>query len=116
MLFHLLTAATENLTDAGMVGAAGYAVVFVGIALLIAVMVITSKIMQRKKPEEEAAPAAAPEAPAAPVAPGSAGKLKLYDTDPKTAAMIMAIVPIKWANQLMSCASFPSRRLRTNEI
>ena len=62
MLFHLLTAATEapvveNLTDAGMVGAAGYAVVFVGIALLIAVMVITSKIMQRKKPEEEAAPA-----------------------------------------------------------
>ena len=100
MLFHLLTAATEapvveNLTDAGMVGAAGYAVVFVGIALLIAVMVITSKIMQRKKPEEEAAPAAAPEAPAAPVAPGSAGKLKLYDTDPKTAAMIMAIVADK---------------------
>ena len=100
MLFHLLTAATEapvveNLTDAGMVGAAGYAVVFVGIALLIAVMVITSKIMQRKKPEEEAAPAAAPEAPAAPVAPGSAGKLKLYDTDPKTVAMIMAIVADK---------------------
>ena len=44
-----------------------------------------------------AAPAAAPAAPAAPApeapaAPGSAGELKLYDTDPKDAAMIMAIV------------------------
>ena len=46
-----------------------------------------------------AAPAAAPvaAAPAAPVpAPGSAGQLKLYDVEPKTAAMIMAIV----ANQM----------------
>ena len=46
-----------------------------------------------------AAPVAAPvaAAPAATeVAPGTAGKLKLYDTPPKTAAMIMAIV----ANQM----------------
>jgi hypothetical protein len=28
----------------------------------------------------------------APLAPGSAGELKLYDTPPKTAAMLMAIV------------------------
>ena len=44
------------------------------------------------------APTPAPAAPVAaeqPVAPGSAGKLKLYDTDPKTAAMIMAIVADK---------------------
>ena len=27
--------------------------------------------------------------------PGTAGKLKLYDTDPKTAAMLMAIVADK---------------------
>ena len=40
-------------------------------------------------PAAPAAPAPAPEAPAA---PGSAGELKLYDTDPKDAAMIMAIV------------------------
>lgn len=38
-------------------------------------------------PAESAAPA-----PEAPAAPGSAGELKLYDTDPKDAAMIMAIV------------------------
>ena len=55
----------------------------------------------RKRPAQEeavaapapAAAAAAPvAAPAAPLAPGSAGKMKLYDTPPKTAAMIMAIV------------------------
>ena len=39
-----------------------------------------------------AAPAVAEETSAAPVAPGSAGRLKLYDTPPKTAAMVMAIV------------------------
>ena len=41
--------------------------------------------------------AAAPAAPAAdaPTAPGSAGKLKLHDVEPKTAAMIMAIVADK---------------------
>ena len=37
--------------------------------------------------------AAAPAAAAAPVvAPGTAGQLKLHDVEPKTAAMIMAIV------------------------
>ena len=41
--------------------------------------------------EYEAYKPAAP-APEAPAAPGSAGELKLYDTDPKDAAMIMAIV------------------------
>ena len=29
------------------------------------------------------------------ISPGTAGKLKLYDTDPKTAAMLMAIVADK---------------------
>jgi glutaconyl-CoA decarboxylase len=50
-----------------------------------------------------AAPAVAPvaAAPAATeVAPGTAGKLKLYDTPPKTAAMIMAIVADKMGKPL----------------
>ena len=49
----------------------------------------------RKRPAEGevAVAAAAPvAAPAQPLAPGSAGQLKLYDTPPKAAAMIMAIV------------------------
>jgi hypothetical protein len=43
-------------------------------------------------PVEPVAPVAAEPAVAAPTAPGSAGGVKLYDVEPKTAAMIMAIV------------------------
>ena len=48
---------------------------------------------------EAIAPAAASTAPAA-TAPGSAGKLKLYDVEPKTAAMLMAIVADKMGKPL----------------
>ena len=76
----------------------GYAVVFFGIVLLMIVMLIMGKIFIAKAAKEKAAapaPAPAAAAPAAPEAPGSAGELKLYDTDPKTAAMVMAIVADK---------------------
>ncbi len=78
----------------------GYLVVFVGLSLLMAVIVIVGKIMVAKMkkpaavPAEAAAQAAAPEAPKQ-LAPGSAGDVKLYDTDPRDAAMIMAIVADK---------------------
>ena len=59
----------------------------------------------RKRKEETvvSAPVAEPAvavAAAAPLAPGSAGKLKLYDTPPKTAAMLMAIVANKMGKPL----------------
>ena len=75
----------------------GYCVVFFGLVLLMCVVLVMGKIMTRKKAVPAAAaaeaPAAAP-APAvkAPPAPGSAGEFKLYNTDPKDAAMVMAIV------------------------
>ena len=47
-----------------------------------------------------AAPVAAAPAAVTDAAPGSAGKLKLYDTPPKTAAMIMAIVADKMGKPL----------------
>ena len=78
----------------------GYLVVFIGLSLLMAVIVIVGKIMvaKAKKPAAETAEApakaAAPEAPKQ-LAPGSAGDVKLYDTDPRDAAMIMAIVADK---------------------
>ena len=89
----------ESVGDAGLAAVTGYAVVFLGIVLLMFVVIIMGKIMQatQKKaaPAPAAAPAAAPVAADAPTAPGSAGKLKMYDTDPKTAAMLMAIVADK---------------------
>ena len=86
-----------SIGDAGIVTLLGYAVVFIGLILLMAMMMIMGAIMvSRAKKAAAAAPAAAavPAAPAAPKAPapGSAGELKLYDTDPRDAAMVMAIV------------------------
>ena len=104
---------SSTLTDIGFVDAAvvallGYAVVFFGLILLMAVVIIMGKIFiaQEKKvaarsDAAKAAIAAVPEAPAAaPAAPGTAGKLKLYDVEPKTAAMLMAIVADKMGKPL----------------
>ena len=73
--------------DAALTALLGYLVVFFGLILL-------GKIMVSRANKAKAAVPAAPAAPApeAPAAPGSAGELKLYDTDPRDAAMIMAIV------------------------
>ena len=79
----------------------GYLVVFIGLSLLMIVIVIVGKIMvaklkAAKAPAEAPAPvAAAPAVKALPAAPGTAGEVKIYDTDPRDAAMIMAIVADK---------------------
>lgn len=79
----------------------GYAVVFTGLFLLLAVVAIMGAIFKslaKKKAEKAAAPAeGAPEAAPveAPTAPGTAGEIKLFDVPDKDAAMIMAIVADK---------------------
>ena len=111
----MLTATAPDLVNisilnAGIVAVLGYAVVFFGLILLMLVVMVMGKVFiaQDKKAAEKAAAAKAamhtdadPAAAAAPAvaevaAPGTAGQLKLYDTPPKTAAIIMAIV----ANQM----------------
>ena len=77
--------------DAALTALLGYLVVFFGLVLLMVVVIIMGKIMVSRANKSKAAAPAAPAESAAP-APGSAGELKLYDTDPKDAAMIMAIV------------------------
>ena len=99
MTSRLVLGIGDNLLDAIL----GYAVVFIGLSLLMTVIVIVGKFFTKKKAApaaEEAAPAAA--APAAPkkLAPGSAGDVKIYDTDPRDAAMIMAIVADKLGKPL----------------
>ena len=107
----MLTASLENIgiLDAAIVAVLGYAVVFFGLILLMGVIIIMGKAFMAKdkkaaaaaKAAVAAAPAAAPAAPAAPQpAPGTAGQLKLHDVNPKTAAMIMAIVADKMGKPL----------------
>ena len=99
MTSRLVLGIGDNLLDAIL----GYAVVFIGLTMLMTVIVIVGKFFTKKKAApaaEAAAPAAA--APAAPkkLAPGSAGDVKIYDTDPRDAAMIMAIVADKLGKPL----------------
>ena len=69
----------------------GIAVVFFALILLMLIIRVMTLFTDRKKSGPAPAPAAAPAEPPK-AAPGSAGELKLYDTEPRTAAMIMAIV------------------------
>ena len=89
----------------------GYAVVFFGLILLMAVVIVVGKAFSAKEDKAAAANQAAKAAIAAiadvPVAaapkayaPGSAGELKLHDVEPKTAAMLMAIVADKMGKPL----------------
>jgi len=98
-----------NVGQASVLALLGYCVVFFGLILLMIVITILGKAFTGKKKalKQVLTPAAAPVAasavaPAAEeqAAPGTAGQLKLYDTPPKTAAMIMAIVADKMGKPL----------------
>ena len=100
----MLTSTLENIgvLDAAVVAVLGYAVVFFGLIMLMGVIIVGKAFSAKKaKAAAAAAPAVAPvEEVEAPAAPGTAGQLKLYDTPPKTAAMLMAIVADKMGKPL----------------
>ena len=102
----MLASTLENIgiMDAAIVAVLGYAVVFFGLILLMGVIIIMGKAFMAKDAKAAAKVAAAQpilaSVPVAapvegPAAPGTAGKLKLHDVEPKTAAIIMAIVADK---------------------
>ena len=96
--------------EAAVLALLGYAVVFFGIVLLMAVVMAMGRVFIArdkkaaaiKEAAHAAAQAAAAAAPAAPkpVAPGTAGELKLHDVEPRAAAMLMAIVADKMGKPL----------------
>ena len=94
---NMLTAAPAmGLADFSVIAVLGYAVVFLGLILLMIVVTLVGKIFSAKTKKVEApAPAPVAEAAPAPVAPGTAGQLKLHDVEPKIAAMLMAITADK---------------------
>ena len=72
----------------------GYAMVFFGLILLMLVVILVGRSFAEKV-KKTAVEVAAPETPEPKTAPGTAGQLKLHNVDPKTAAMLMAIVANK---------------------
>ena len=94
-----------SMLNASIVAVLGYAMVFLGLIALMAVVIAIGKVfIAQENRKQAAAPAVSEAAPAepvaAPTAPGSAGNLKLYNVEPKTAAMIMAIVADKMGKPL----------------
>ena len=93
-----------SILNSSIVAVLGYAMVFFGLILLMGVVICLSKILapKAKKVAEPVAaqPAAPAEAVKLPTAPGTAGQLKLYNVEPKNAAMIMAIVANKMGKPL----------------
>ena len=103
--FAAQTAPNISVGEAGIYALLGYAVVFFGLILLMVVVIIMGKLFvaaENRKKAKTPAPAAVPVAQEAPkpTAPGSAGELKLHDVEPKTAAMLMAIVADKLGKPL----------------
>ena len=108
----MLASTLDNIgiLDAAIVAVLGYAVVFFGLILLMGVIIIMGKAFMAKDAKAAAKAAAAKEILAAvpvaaaaaesPAAPGPAGQLKLHDVNPKTAAIIMAIVADKMGKPL----------------
>ena len=103
----MLASTLDNIgiLDAAVVAVLGYAVVFFGLILLMCVIIVMGKAFMAKDKKAAAAAPAAPVVAAAPAAepepaPGTAGKLKLHDVEPKTAAIIMAIVADKMGKPL----------------
>ena len=104
----MILASDISVGEAGVYALLGYAVVFFGIVRLMIVITAFGKYFASKDAKlaataASAAQAAAPVAPAAApkaVAPGSAGELALHDVEPKTAAMLMAIVADKMGKPL----------------
>ena len=105
-----------SIPNAAIVAVLGYFVVFVGLILLMLVLIGMGKFfiawdkkLAASTAAKEAEMAAVPVAPHtkgsivlpnAKPAPGTAGQLKLHDVEPKTAAMIMAIVANKMGKPL----------------
>ena len=107
MNFAALNPDAVTVGQSGIYALLGYAVVFFGLILLMVVVIILGKIFmavakhkQAKKPVAVEEVAVALDLPPMPTAPGAAGQLKLHDVEPKTAAMLMAIVADKLGKPL----------------
>ena len=62
---------------------------------IFAIMVLRKSLLSKKQAAAVEVPVSEPQKAAPATAPGSAGEVKLYNVEPRTAAMLMAIVADK---------------------
>lgn len=95
-----------SFSDAAITALLGYVVVFVGLILLMLVIMGMGKLMAPRKAES----------PAPQTAHGTAGDIKLYDTDPRDAAMVMAIVADTLGKPLNELRFISIREVKKDEV
>ena len=108
-----------SIPNAGIIALLGYLVVFLGLVMLMVVVMVMGRIMVARARKAQAATVAeAAPVEAAPVAeaPGTAGELKLYDTDPRDAAMIMAIVADTLGKPLNQLRFISIKEVKDDEV
>ena len=108
-----------SIPNAGIIALLGYLVVFLGLVMLMVVVMVMGRIMvARARKAQAAAVVEAAPAEAAPraEAPGTAGELKLYDTDPRDAAMIMAIVADTLGKPLNQLRFISIKEVKDDEV
>ena len=108
-----------SIPNAGIIALLGYLVVFLGLVMLMVVVMVMGRIMvARARKAQAAAVAEAAPVEAAPVAeaPGTAGELKLYDTDTRDAAMIMAIVADTLGKPLNQLRFISLKEVKDDEV
>ena len=87
------------------------------LGILVIALVIYLLVKNSKKKKAAAAIEAVPVAETKKtVAPGSAGQIKLHDVDPKSAAMVMAIVADKLGKPLNELRFISIREVKDDEI
>lgn len=108
-----------SIPNASIIALLGYLVVFLGLVMLMVVVMVMGRIMvaRARKAQAAAVAEAAPvEAAPAAEAPGTAGELKLYDTDPRDAAMIMAIVADTLGKPLNQLRFISIKEVKDDEV
>ena len=96
----------------------GLCVVFFALVLLMLIIKLVTAVGDAAA---KTAPATSAEAPAAPaqtaeaLASGTAGDVRLYDTDPRTAAMLMAIVADELKAPLNELRFISIREVKEND-
>lgn len=103
----------------GIIALLGYGVVFLGLILLMLVVMLMSRIMMAKQKKAAHVITETHSVAAQPLsekAPGTAGELKLYDTDPRDAAMVMAIVADTLGKPLNELRFISIKEVKDDEI
>ena len=112
-----------SIGEAAITGLLGYAVVFVGLVMLLVVVTLIGKAMTASRKKTAPAPAApaspdlpAPEKKALPEARGTGGEILLNNVPEREAAVVMAVVAYRLGKPLNQLRFKSIREVKNDEV